>query len=56
MIELVPFNEQIEEKLDDDLSFSDIRSLGYRTLQDDAILKFLEGIISLDEVVKLSNE
>jgi len=56
VIELVPFNEQIKEKLDDDLSFSDIRSLGYRTLQDDAILKFLEGIISLDEVVKLSNE
>ena len=56
VIELVPFNEEVKEKLDKDLSFSDIRSLGYRTLQDDAILKFLEGIISLDEVVKLSNE
>jgi general secretion pathway protein E len=56
LIELIPFNEQIKKELDRDLSFNNIRSLGYRTLQDDAIIKFLEGIISFDEIVRLTNE
>lgn len=56
IIEIVPFNEKIKRELDKDLSFSNIRSLGYRTLQDDAIIKFLEGTIALDEVVRLTHE
>ena len=56
LIELIPFNEEIKQALDKDLSFNNIRSLGYRTLQDDAVLKFLEGTISLDEIVRLTNE
>jgi general secretion pathway protein E len=56
LIELIPFNEQIKKELDKDLSFHNIRSLGYRTLQDDAVIKFLEGIISFDEIVRLTNE
>ncbi len=56
IIEIIPFNEKIKRELDKDLSFSDIRSLGYRTLQDDAIIKFLEGTIALDEVVRLTHE
>lgn len=56
LIELIPFNEEVKKELDRDLSFNNIRSLGYRTLQDDAVLKFLEGTISLDEIVRLTNE
>lgn len=56
LIELIPFNEEIKQALDKDLSFNNIRSLGYRTLQDDAVLKFLEGSISFDEIVRLTNE
>ena len=56
LIELVPFNEPIKKELDKDLSFNNIRALGYRTLQDDAIIKFLEGTISFDEIVRLTNE
>ena len=54
IMEIIPFNNDLIEKLDIDKDFSDIRSLGYRTLQDDGILKFLEGKISLDEVVRLT--
>ncbi len=56
LIELIPFNEEIKQALDKDLSFNNIRSIGYRTLQDDAVLKFLEGTISFDEIVRLTNE
>jgi len=56
LIELIPFNDQVKKELDKDLSFNDIRSLGYRNLQDDAVLKFLEGTIAFDEIVRLTNE
>jgi len=54
ILEIVPFDEELMKKLDEQRDFDDIRSLGYRTLQDDGVLKFLEGQISLEEVVKLS--
>jgi len=56
LVEIIPFNEKIKKELDKDLNFSDIRSLGYRTLQDDAVIKFLEGTISFDEIIRLTNE
>ena len=54
IMEIVPFDERIIQELDRDKDFKDIRKLGYRTLQDDAVIKFLEGTISLDEVAKLA--
>ncbi len=54
IMEIIPFDEKLIEKLDKDKDFKDIRSLGYRTLQDDGLLKFLEGQISLEEVVRLA--
>ena len=54
ILELVPFDEKLTKKIDENRDFSDIRSLGYRTLQDDGILKFLEGKISLSEVIRLA--
>lgn len=54
ILEIVPFDEKLIKKIDENRDFSDIRSLGYRTLQDDGILKFLEGHISLSEVIRLA--
>ena len=54
ILEILPFDEKLMKKLDENRDFSDIRFLGYRTLQDDGILKFLEGDISLEEVIRLA--
>ncbi len=54
IMEIVPFDEKIIAKLDKNRDFKDIRKLGYRTLQDDGVVKFLEGKISLEEVVRLA--
>ncbi len=54
ILEIIPFDEKLTQKLDSDKSFSDIRSLGYKTLLDDGVLKFLEGNISLEEVIRLA--
>ena len=54
IMEIIPFDDAVIKELDKDKDFKDIRKLGYRTLQDDAVIKFLEGSISLDEVAKLA--
>jgi general secretion pathway protein E len=54
ILEILPFDDKIMEKLDENRDFSDIRSLGYRSLQDDGIIKFLEGQTSIDEVMRLT--
>jgi len=54
ILEIIPFDEKLTQEIDKNRDFSDIRSLGYRTLQDDGILKFLEGYISLSEVIRLA--
>jgi len=53
VLEILPFDQKLKDKLDKNIDFNDIRSLGYRTLQDDGIIKFLEGKTSLDEVMRL---
>lgn len=54
ILEIIPFDEKIMEELDENRDFNDIRSLGFRTLQDDGVLKFLEGHISIEEVIRLA--
>lgn len=54
IMEIIPFNDTVIKELDKNKDFKDIQKLGYRTLQDDAVIKFLEGSISFDEVVKFS--
>ena len=54
ILELLPFDDVLIKKIDENRDFSDIRSLGYRTLQDDAVLKFLEGHISISVVIRLA--
>ncbi len=53
LLEILPFDDKLKKELDKNPDFNDMRSLGYRTLQDDGVLKFLEGKISLDEVIRL---
>ena len=53
IMEIIPFDDTVIHELDKNRDFKDIQKLGYRTLQDDAVIKFLEGSISLDEVAKL---
>jgi len=54
IMEIVPFDDELIKRLDKNRDFKDIRELGYRTLQDDGVIRFLEGKISLDEVIRLS--
>ncbi|MEA3521875.1 MAG: GspE/PulE family protein [Campylobacterota bacterium] len=54
VMEIVPFDEKLMSKLDNNKDFSDIRSLGYLTLQDIGIIKFVEGKTSLEEVIRLA--
>ncbi len=53
IMEIIPFDDAVIKELDKNKDFKDIQKLGYRTLHDDAVIKFLEGSISLDEVAKL---
>lgn len=54
ILEILPFDENLIKKIDENRDFSDIQSLGYRTLQDDGLIKYLQGDISLDEVIRLA--
>jgi len=54
IMEIVPFDNKLINELDKNRDFNDIRKLGWRTLQDDGVIKFLEGQISLDEVQRLA--
>ena len=54
IMEIIPFNDAVIKELDKNKDFKDIQKLGYRSLHDDAVIKFLEGAISLDEVARLA--
>ena len=51
--EIIPFNNEIKQIMEENKNFNDIQSLGYRTLFEDAILKFINGSTSLKEVMKI---
>ena len=54
IMEIVPFDDKLMAEFDKNLDFKDIKSLSYRDLKDDGLLKFLEGKTSLDEVLRIS--
>ncbi|MEA2029635.1 MAG: GspE/PulE family protein, partial [Campylobacterota bacterium] len=54
ILEIVPFDDKLMACFDENKDFKDIRSLGYRDLQQDGLLKFLEGKTSLDEVMRIT--
>ena len=53
-MEIVEFNDGVMKCFDKNKDFSDIKSLGYRDLKDDGLLKFLEGKTTLDEVIRIT--
>lgn len=48
--EIIPFNHQVKDEFEKNSNFSDIGRLGYRSLKEDAILKYLSGLTSLQEL------
>ena len=48
--EIIPFNNKIKNEFEKDENFSDIGELGYRSLREDGILKYLIGLTSLSEL------
>lgn len=53
--EIIPFTKEVQEIMQNNKNFNDLASLGYRTLYEDALLKFLNGDTSLEEVLKLQS-
>jgi general secretion pathway protein E len=52
IMEIIEFNDKVMKKFDENKDFSDIKSLGYRDLKEDGLLKFLEGKTTLDEILR----
>ncbi len=50
--EIAPFEERLKAALDDVLWRENMDHYGYRTMQEDGLLKFIEGLTSINEVVK----
>ena len=53
--EIIPFTDKIQTIMQSDKNFNDLSQLGYRTLYEDAMLKFLIGSISLEEALKVKS-
>ena len=51
--EIVPFTQLVQSKFENDKSFDDLNSLNYRSLKEDAVLKFLDGKTSYEEIINL---
>ena len=51
--EIVPFNEKVQDFVQKDKNFNDISKLGYRSLFEDAVIKFLSGYTTYDEIIKV---
>ena len=48
--EIIPFDSKLKNEFEKDENFSDIGKLGYRSLREDGILKYLVGLTSLSEL------
>ena len=48
--EIIPFDSKVKDEFEKDENFSDIGKLGYRSLREDGILKYLVGLTSLSEL------
>ncbi|SFV70324.1 Type IV fimbrial assembly, ATPase PilB [hydrothermal vent metagenome] len=51
--EIIPFDSRLKDEFEKDENFSDIGKLGYRSLREDGILKYLVGLTSLSELSAL---
>ena len=48
--EIIPFDSRLKHEFEANENFSDIGKLGYRSLREDGILKYLIGLTSLSEL------
>jgi type II secretory ATPase GspE/PulE/Tfp pilus assembly ATPase PilB-like protein len=53
--EIVPFDEKVIKKFDEEKNFNRIEELGYRSMFTDGILKVLEGKTSIEEVLRVAS-
>ena len=51
--EIIPFDSRLKDEFEKNENFSDIKKLGYRSLKEDGILKYLVGLTSLSELSAL---
>ena len=51
--EIIPFDNRLKDEFEANENFSDIGKLGYRSLREDGILKYLVGLTSLSELSAL---
>ena len=51
--EIVVFDHNLQVLMQKDKNFNDLSSLGYRTLYEDAVLKFFNGDTTFEEVIRL---
>ena len=51
--EIIPFDSRLKNEFEANENFSDIAKLGYRSLKEDGILKYLVGLTSLSELSAL---
>ena len=52
--EIIPFAEQVQAEFERDKNFDDPNKLGYRTMQQDGLIKAFNGIVALDEVLRVT--
>ena len=52
--EIIPFASQVQAEFEQDKNFDDPNKLGYRTMQQDGLIKALNGIVALDEVLRIT--
>ena len=51
--EIIPFDEKVQDIIENNRNFNDISKFGYRNLFEDATLKFLRGETTYEEIVKV---
>jgi type II secretory ATPase GspE/PulE/Tfp pilus assembly ATPase PilB-like protein len=52
--EIIPFASQVQAEFEKDKNFDDPNKLGYRTMQQDGLIKAFNGIVALDEVMRVT--
>jgi len=53
--EIVPFDDNLQKIMENNKNFNDLESLGYRTIFEDATLKFLSGKTTIEEILKVKS-
>lgn len=56
LVEIIPFTDEVAHRFEADKNFNDVRKLGRRSLFQDGLLRFLEGVTTLEEVTRIQNE